>query len=46
MELAALRNRETAFRTALVDAVDEGVAIVAADGTVHDINPAFADITG
>ena len=41
----SLQDRDT-FRTALVNALQEGFFVAGADGTVVEINDAFAEITG
>jgi PAS domain S-box-containing protein len=46
LALARYRNREADFRSALVNALHEGVAVLEADGTVVDVNDAFAMLTG
>ncbi|HEY0636055.1 MAG TPA: SpoIIE family protein phosphatase, partial [Pseudonocardiaceae bacterium] len=46
LELAGLRRRESEFRRALVEAMQDGLAVADADGTVVEVNAAFAEITG
>jgi len=46
LELAGLRNEETAWRRALVESLSEGVAVVDGAGTVLEVNPAFEAILG
>ncbi|MGZ6642830.1 MAG: SpoIIE family protein phosphatase [Solirubrobacteraceae bacterium] len=46
LELARLRNREAEFRSALVGALHEGVVVLEPNGTVIEVNDAFAAMTG
>ncbi len=46
LELAGLRNEETAWRRALVESLREGVAVMDASGAVVEVNPAFEQILG
>ena len=44
--LARLRNRQTRWRTALVDSLQEAFFVCAADGAVIEINKCFTDMVG
>ena len=46
LELAAMRNQDAAWRTALVESLDEAVLVMDASGTVVEANPAFERILG
>ncbi|MBW8484144.1 SpoIIE family protein phosphatase [Actinomadura parmotrematis] len=46
VQLARLRNHHARWRTALVDSLQEAFFVVDADGSVIEINAAFADILG
>jgi len=46
LELAGLRNEETAWRRALVESLREGVAVLDHRGSVVEVNPAFGEILG
>ncbi|SDM62716.1 PAS domain S-box-containing protein [Allokutzneria albata] len=46
LDLARLRNRESRFRRALVDSLQEGFLVADERGTVIEINSAFTEITG
>lgn len=46
LELARLRNHESAWRIALVNALQDGFAVISADGTVIEMNEAFATMFG
>ena len=46
VELARLRTRHARWRTALVDSLQEGFFVCAADGAVMEINARFAEIVG
>ncbi len=46
LELARLRTRESEFRRALVDSLQEGLFVSDAGGTVVEVNSTFGDITG
>ncbi len=46
LELAALRNRDAAWRSALVDSLQDAVAVLDAGGSVIEANAAFEQILG
>ncbi|HEY2173095.1 MAG TPA: SpoIIE family protein phosphatase [Mycobacteriales bacterium] len=46
LELARVRTRESEFRRALVDSLQEGLFVSGADGTVVEVNTTFGEITG
>ncbi len=46
LELAAMRNQESAWRTALVEALDEAVVVLDASGAVVEVNQGFERILG
>ncbi len=46
LELARLRTRESEFRRALVDSLQEGLFVSDAGGTVVEVNTTFGEITG
>lgn len=46
LELAAMRNQESAWRTALVEALDEAVAVLDATGSVVEMNQGFERMLG
>ncbi|MCP3803878.1 SpoIIE family protein phosphatase [Allokutzneria sp. A3M-2-11 16] len=46
LELARLRSRESRFRRALVDSLQEGFLVADGRGAVIEINSAFTEITG
>ncbi|MGQ0775540.1 MAG: SpoIIE family protein phosphatase [Pseudonocardiales bacterium] len=46
LELARLRNHESAWRIALVNALQDGFAVTTADGAVIEMNEAFATMFG
>jgi PAS domain S-box-containing protein len=46
LALARLRGEEGAWRGALLNAITDGVVVMDADGTMVELNAAFADITG
>ncbi len=46
LELARLRNRDAAWRAALVESLSEGVAVMGPSGTVTEVNAAFSQVLG
>ncbi|MBW0115391.1 SpoIIE family protein phosphatase [Pseudonocardia abyssalis] len=46
LQLSRVRNQESAWRTALIDAMREGLFVVAPDGSVIDANAALETILG
>ncbi len=46
LELAALRNRDAAWRAALVDSLQDAVAVLDASGALIEANAAFEQILG
>ncbi|MFI9005719.1 SpoIIE family protein phosphatase [Actinosynnema sp. NPDC053489] len=46
VELARLRNHHTAWRTALIDSLQEGFFVIDEDGAVVEINATFAQLLG
>ncbi len=46
LELARVRNHESAWRSALVNAMQDGLFVLSADGTVVESNAAFHAIIG
>ncbi len=46
LELSRLRNRESEFRRALVDSLQEGFFVIDSDGTLLEANHAFFAIVG
>ena len=46
LELARVRNHESAWRTALVNALQDGLFVLSADGTVVETNQSFHTIMG
>jgi PAS domain S-box-containing protein len=46
LELARARNQESAWRSALVAAIQDGVFVADTEGTVVEVNSAFAALTG
>jgi PAS domain S-box-containing protein len=46
LDLARVRNHESAWRTALVKAMQDGLFVATAEGTVIEINDAFTDLLG
>ncbi|WP_143261866.1 SpoIIE family protein phosphatase, partial [Allokutzneria sp. NRRL B-24872] len=46
LELTRLRGRESRFRHALVDSLQEGFLVADARGTAIEVNAAFTEITG
>jgi PAS domain S-box-containing protein len=44
--LARLRRRESAWRTALLNALSDGLFVLDSEGTVVEVNEAFGDILG
>jgi PAS domain S-box-containing protein len=46
LDLARVRNHESAWRTALVKAMQDGLFVATADGTVIEINDAFTELLG
>ncbi|GAA3236686.1 hypothetical protein GCM10017691_35200 [Pseudonocardia petroleophila] len=46
LQLARVRNQESAWRRALIDAMREGLCVVAPDGSVVDVNAAVHTILG
>ncbi|GLW91106.1 SpoIIE family protein phosphatase [Actinokineospora globicatena] len=46
VELARLRNHHARWRAALVDSLQEAFFVCDADGTIIEVNSAFADILG
>jgi PAS domain S-box-containing protein len=46
LDLARVRNHESAWRTALVKAMQDGLFVATAEGTVIEINDAFTGLLG
>lgn len=46
LDLARVRNHESAWRTALVKAMQDGLFVATADGTVVEVNDAFTELLG
>jgi PAS domain S-box-containing protein len=46
LNLARIRNHESAWRTALVKAMQDGLFVATAEGTVVEVNDAFCEILG
>ncbi len=46
LELARLRSHESAWRSTLISALQDGMFVADPDGTVVEVNDAFADILG
>jgi PAS domain S-box-containing protein len=46
LDLARVRNHESAWRTALVKAMQDGLFVATAEGTVIEINDAFTELLG
>ena len=46
LDLARVRNHEPAWRTALVKAMQDGLFVATADGTVVEVNDAFTELLG
>jgi PAS domain S-box-containing protein len=46
LDLARVRNHESAWRTALVQAMQDGLFVATADGTVVEVNDAFTELLG
>ena len=46
LELAGMRNQESAWRTAVVEALDEAVLVLDAAGSVVEVNAAFERMLG
>jgi len=46
LTLARLRTQESAWRSALISAMQDGMSVADSDGTIVEVNDAFADIVG
>ncbi|MDT7596697.1 MAG: hypothetical protein QOJ06_2243 [Pseudonocardiales bacterium] len=46
LTLARLRTQESAWRVGLISAMQDGMSVADADGTIVEVNDAFADIVG
>ncbi|MBT8228150.1 MAG: SpoIIE family protein phosphatase [Dactylosporangium sp.] len=46
LELARLRNREAAWRTALIGSIQDGLMVIDGAGSVVEVNDAFGSILG
>ena len=46
VELARFRNRESQFRRALIDSLQEGFFLTDQEGTILEANQAFLDLVG
>ncbi|HVE96708.1 MAG TPA: SpoIIE family protein phosphatase [Pseudonocardiaceae bacterium] len=46
LELARLRTQESAWRSTLISAMQDGMFVADPDGTIAEVNGAFADILG